>query len=325
MPVFQAQFLRFHQAIKLNNADENAILRDKRDAVIERMRRRLERSFEHFHQGSYAMGTGCVPLDGDYDIDVGIVFFGSAHERPDPVVVKRWVRDAVNGHTATPAKWMRHCVRVQYIQAGSPIYHVDLAVYWQDIERDYWSADPRRGAMYLAVGKEGAQGSDKEWQRAEPKTLRDKIAEYGQPGAERDQFKRVIRYLKRWRQVHFSSSGNASPVGIGLSVCALQWFRSNAAYGSTDATVDDLSALHSLVASMRSNFALAYRNSGFARRLQVKLPTEPRLDVFRKMSDPQMEQFEQQLGELDGLLQSAATSGEAKYLRRAFGDDFPAV
>jgi len=323
MPLFQLRFLRFHQAIKLNNADENATLREKRDAVLVRLRSGLDRTCQDFPQGSYAMGTGCKPLDGDYDIDVGIVFSGPANTRPDPMVLKRAVRDAVNGHTVTPAQWLRNCVRVQYIQAGSPIYHVDLAVYWQDVETDSWSTTPRRGAMYLAVGKEGAQSADKEWQLSEPKALRDLIADYGQPGVQRDQFKRVIRYLKRWRQVHFSAAGNASPVGIGLSVCALQWFRSNATHASTDASVDDLAALRSLVASMRVNFALVLGSRAYARRLVVKLPTEPRLDVFRKMADGQMAQFEQQLTELDSLLQAAANSGDSSYLRRAFGDDFP--
>lgn len=317
---FQRRFLNFHNTIKLDHFDENRTLREKRDAVLERLVARGPR-FDRFNQGSYAMGTGCVPVDGDFDIDVGIVFSGPASTRPDPLDLKRRVRDAVNGHTTTPAGWMRHCVRVQYTRQGSELYHVDLAVYWQNVETS-WDGQPRKGDMYLAVGKEGSVPPHKAWLESEPLRLRDMIADY-QSGEARSQFKRVIRYLKRWRQEHFPSTGNASPVGIGISVAALQWFYSNAGYGSTEATVDDLDATLQLVNRMRGAFALTVHDGGYAERLVVKLPVKPGLDVFRKMTNQQMREFRQRLDHLAVWLESARSTGKVSYLRQAFGSDFP--
>lgn len=317
---FQRRFLNFHNAIKLDHFDENRTLREKRDTVLDRMRAKGLR-FEPFNQGSYAMGTGCLPVDGDYDIDVGIVFSGPASTRPDPLELKRRVRDAVNGHTSTPPRWMRHCVRVQYTRQGSELYHVDLAIYWQNLETD-WIGQTRKGDIFLAVGKEGSVSPHKAWLESEPHKLRDLIADY-QSGEARSQFKRVIRYLKRWRQEHFPSTGNASPVGIGLSVAALQWFQSNAGYGSTEATVNDLDATLQLVNRMRGAFSNTWVDGELATRLIVTLPVKPGLDVFRKMTNQQMREFKQRLDQLATWLESARSTGHVSYLRQAFGSDFP--
>ena len=105
----QKQFEAFHDAIKLKRFDENQILREKRDIVLNKMKTRLKALFEEkgepvptfqvFDQGSYKMGTGNIPLDGDYDIDVGVSFNVSKDDYPNPVVVKEWVYDALSGHT----------------------------------------------------------------------------------------------------------------------------------------------------------------------------------------------------------------------------------
>jgi len=65
----QSPFMKFHEAILLKRFDENAELREKRDRILKRLRDNLSVTFEPFNQGSYSMGTGIKPLDGDYDID----------------------------------------------------------------------------------------------------------------------------------------------------------------------------------------------------------------------------------------------------------------
>ena len=79
----QKQFMRFDEAIRLKRFDEEATLRGKRDAVLGRLRDRLGAmrrdgrkipTFEPFNQGSYQMGTGVRPAEGDFDIDVGLRF-----------------------------------------------------------------------------------------------------------------------------------------------------------------------------------------------------------------------------------------------------------
>ena len=80
----QTYFNRFHDTIR-RNYDDSSILRGKRDLLLRDLREGLRRyaqnhnvkipRFEHFNQGSYAIGTGIEPLLGeDYDIDVGLNF-----------------------------------------------------------------------------------------------------------------------------------------------------------------------------------------------------------------------------------------------------------
>jgi len=319
-PRFQSDLLRFHEAIKLKNSAENLTLREKRDAVLRRMWDKGLR-FDWFNQGSYAMGTGVLPLDGDYDIDIGVVFSGSPDERPnDPREVKRWVRDAVAGHTSVPAQWMRHCVRVQYVKSGNAIYHVDLAVYWQEVTTN-WRGEWVAGDRYLAVGKEHSGPSQIEWQRAEPEQLRDLIAKKGE-GQDGAQLRRVIRYLKRWKDLNFPSQGNASPVGIGLSVAALEAFEPQRPFGAqTPAQYDDFKALRHAVEWMRARFDHVIENQAYVNRLVVPLPVEPGLDVFRKMTGQQMKEFKVRLDTLASLLTRADQTGELGYLVEAFGQN----
>ena len=92
----QRQFEDFHEMIKLD--DENEILREKRDILLDKLRKRLRAIFEdrgektptftNFNKGGYAMNLGIVPLDSDYDIDVGVEFDICKETYADPVVVK---------------------------------------------------------------------------------------------------------------------------------------------------------------------------------------------------------------------------------------------
>ena len=96
----QSEFITFHDAIKLDS--ENEILREKRDILLNKLKEKISddaTSYTHFNQGSYAMGTGIKPNDGDYDIDVGLKFDIDHDDYEDPVVVKKWIKDALDGHT----------------------------------------------------------------------------------------------------------------------------------------------------------------------------------------------------------------------------------
>lgn len=309
---FQSRFLRFHENIKLLNTDENATLRAKRDAVLKRMRDR-GLTFTSFNQGSYAMGTGVVPVQADYDIDVGIVFTGDA--RPaDPLAAKRWVFDAVYGHTPN-VEWRRHCIRVQYVKAGEPSYHVDLPVYW----KDRWS-----GGLSLAVGKQNSGNGHKEWQEADPQGLLDGVTSH-LSGEDRMQFRRVIRYLKRWKDVHFPVMGNAAPVGIGITIAALNGFTAAKDWNATTASgYDDLQATLSLVNRMRSGFSLTIHDGDLAYRLSHRLSIKPYKDVFQRMTNQQMKEFRERLDTLATRLEAGRRTASAEELVRAFGANFPA-
>lgn len=112
----QSEFIEFHDKIKLSYND-NAQLREKRDILLRKLRDNIcaeAATYTHFNQGSYAMHTGIKPDDGDYDIDVGLRFAISRSDYPDPLTVKQWVFDALDGHTKK-VEIRRSCVTVTYL------------------------------------------------------------------------------------------------------------------------------------------------------------------------------------------------------------------
>lgn len=308
----QPIFRRFEETIKLARFDENAELREKRDRILTRMReKKMPATFDSFNQGSYQMGTGVKPLDGDYDIDIGIVFTID-RGKYDPVTVKGWVYDAVKDHT-TNVEWRRPCITVHYSEKKEMIYHVDLAI----LAKDLYSG------TYLAVGKQHASADQRTWQQDDRQAFMQAI-EQRFTGEDMAQFRRVIRYLKRWKDVHFSHQGHAAPTGLALTVAAYQWFQPVKAGWASDVRYDDLSALRNLVSVIRSSFQavwdLAARKHLY--RLTLQFPFAPRDDVFAKMSNQQAQELYQRVEMLSGWLDEAQ-KGSPLPLRKAFGDDFP--
>ena len=321
MADLQKYFLEYHDKIKLDY-DDNATLREKRDIVLDKLNKNLKKYFDenkidvnlpnHFHQGSYAMFTGVKPIDSDIDIDIGLTFKNVKDDFPDPVDVKEWVHKALDGHTKD-VSIKEPCVRVQYQHKDDPLYHVDFAIY-SDEDNDY----------YLARGKKYSQEENKIWQLNEPQKLIQLINEHFEDVKEREQYRRVIRYLKRWKDEHFSSDGNNAPVGIGLTVAAYLYFEPEVEYDSFENkyTIDDLGATYNFVDALISKFGF------FPNRLTVELPVEPKTNIFEKMLDNQMENFQNKLETLRDNLAKAIKEVDpyeaCKLLHdKSFGEDFP--
>jgi len=305
----QPLFRRFHDAIHLKQYGENAELREKRDRVLRRLHENLKISFEWFNQGSYEMGTGIKPIKEDYDIDIGIVFTID-HARYDPVEVKRWVYKAVEGHTKL-VKWRRPCITVYYQHEREPIYHVDLAIL---------AKDQTSGRMRLAIGKEYSALNEREWQEDDRQGFM-KAVEQRLTGEDGFQLRRVIRYLKRWKDVHFSSEGHAAPTGLALTAAAHRWFQPARTY---DSGYSDLAATISLVQSIGQGFRPTWDPTlGTVQRLSLQFPNAPYDDVFAKMSNQQMKEFYERVEKLLGWLDHARRQQTPDMLRHAFGTDFP--
>lgn len=293
--------LKFEHNIRLD-LDVYAHLRKKRDVLIERVSRNIALPVDHFQQGSYAMSTAVWPLPGaDIDIDVGLVF--GVEAQPDPVQLKRLVHEAVLGHTSRGQEIRRHCVTVHYAGTRSlPPVHVDLAVY-----------APIDGELHLAVGKAHTPVAERAWLPSDPRRLLQHLRNNFE-GPDRDQLRRVIRYLKRWKDLHFPQAGTGRPTGIALTLLAAEWF--------LPVPDDDLAATRRLLAR-----ALAAFQGGrvHPRRLVVELPAAPYNDVFERMTDPQMGVFEQKLATLHDWLVKAAWQDRRlaeRTLQRAFGEVF---
>lgn len=319
----QTYFNKFDTTIR-RSYDGHSILREKRDLLLQDLREGLQKNFQNtgvkvpkfkpFNQGSYAIGTGIEPLPGeDYDIDVGLIFHLSK-DQDSSVQVKQWVYEALHTGNRT-VEYKRPCVRVQYHRAGGVLYHVDFAIYSENSSN--WN-----NQIYLAKGFLGSKPEDQIWEVAEPKKLIDTFQQKFQDQKDQDQFKRVIRFLKRWKDVNFSASGNGRPTGIAITACALNWFQRGVRYELSDGKYyyDDLTALKDLAQAIINQFP-------WMGRMSVKLPVTPYNDLFKKMSDRQMQNFKSRLEAFRDSLSQVERTVEpltaCQLLQKVFGNDFP--
>lgn len=312
MPAVQGCFERFHDRIRLSEDDDNAKLREKREIILDTLQRHLSSDvpkFEHFHQGSYAMHTGTVPPDGDYDIDVGLVFDCVRSKYGDPVALKAVVRNAL-ARNVRMVSIRRACVTAYYSLGSQSDYHVDLAIY---VKR----AD---GLLDIAKGKEYSRVGHRFWEKSDPKGLTKALSNRFRDG-ELQQYRRCIRYLKRWRDVQFSSG---APISIALTVAAYRWFKP--CHQVVGGAPNDLLALRRWTRTMLDQFTSITTAEGNHRRLCVVLPVEPRVDVLEKMTNIQMARFETALASLHQSLNDAyerTAAEECTYLlAKQFGIDF---
>jgi hypothetical protein len=281
----QTDMLRFHRNIKLDNTDENQTLREKRDIVLQRLRDRGLR-FDFFNQGSYAMGTGVVPLDGDFDIDVGLIVRQVSTDCT-PTQLKRLVFDAAQWPNQQ-VTWHQNCIRVPWIKQGEPIYHVDLACYLET-----------PGGLMRAVGKQHAQADQVKWEACDPLALVKMLSDGSTPEANA-QRRRVIRYLKRWKDVNFQATGYARPPGVAITALVLANFQPVPYAPAREGEMDDLGALSHVV----DRFLASILFYG-PKPLRVNLPVTPRNDLLAKQTDEQQRQLVAKLEQLRAALVTA--------------------
>ena len=181
--------------------------------------------------------------------------------------------------------------------------------------------------IYLSRGKPTSSSDEKEWENAEPKLLKEKINNRFADADDRQQMKRVIRYLKRWKDEKFKNTKKGKPTGIAITALAYNLFEpeiTRKLFSST-VTPNDLKALKNFVQSILNKFS--WRND----RIIVKLPVEPHNDLFEKMSDNQQSIFKEKLQKLLSMLDELTSNSEpdphesSKKLRSHLGNDFPLI
>lgn len=312
MPAVQKHFEDFHSRIRLEEDDEKATLREKRDTLLAALDKNLADDvpkFDSFHQGSYSMHTGVVPVDGNFDIDVGLIFDCTKDEYPDPVSLKKKIRDALDTHGRT-VNIRRPCVTVNYMRGDEIAYHVDLAVY----------AKRSDGLLDIAKGKENSDESKRVWEPSDPKELTKLICGAFTDTYDLAQYRRCIRYLKRWRQVQFSSG---APLSIALTVAAQKWFRP---YFEMSGKAGDLQAMLDWVNAILNQFQWTSLNGTTYQRLVVTLPVTPYCDLMEWMTEGQMStvkfKFEALCDALQEALDEDLPEDACKILNKQFGDDF---
>ncbi len=306
MDELQKQFEKFHEIIRLDY-EMNESLREKRDIIIDKIRkhfREKERpSFVVIHQGSYKLRTGVCPIgDLEYDIDIGLVF-EDLPEGTTASEVRTWVYESICDHT-DDVQSLRNCIRVCYAKEK---YHVDLVSY----------------SLRIINGAEQFELASKNdgWRPAEPtrlvEILKEKLksfqdAEDSATGT--NQFRRIVRYLKRWNDFAIPKESKDRPSGLALTLMvyynatkSLKWHGSNY----------DIGALKQVAEWATSTFG----------RIEVRKLTQEYEDLLAGLSDDAMNDFKDRFKVLLQTLKDAEKEEDlvkaCKSLQKVFGPDFP--
>lgn len=326
----QKYFKEFDIAIKLD-FDVKGELKEKRDVLLSILKDAEDiPTFDKYDQGSYSMHLGVEPLDKEYDIDVALRFQVN-HSDCDPLDLKERIYDLLKNHTDYGAKIKSPCVTVTYKKDGEAAYHVDLVVY------TYEDKDDKESQLYLARGKKSGD-EDACWEKSDPVGLVNYVKEKysGEECKEdREQFRRIVRYMKRWKNKRFSSNGNAEPPSIGITLIAVDKFEvyKNYDYIEEKYWYDDLEAILRFAKTVQNLFVYngASDDCRDMYRIEYALPAtlnfEANVNVFKKMSDNYMTDFKEKIdalvNDLEDVKMETDEVEQCKKLRRIFGDDFP--
>nr|VFJ98828.1 MAG: hypothetical protein BECKH772B_GA0070898_101445 [Candidatus Kentron sp. H]VFJ98962.1 MAG: hypothetical protein BECKH772A_GA0070896_101504 [Candidatus Kentron sp. H]VFK04076.1 MAG: hypothetical protein BECKH772C_GA0070978_101603 [Candidatus Kentron sp. H] len=267
---------------------------------------------EDFIQGSFATDTGIKRKGTDFDIDRAIVI--DAGKAPDnPVTPKvKLCDDVLVPRGFQEAKVKRPCVTANYKGLN---LHIDFPVY------------RKNGSAYeLAVGKRNSDEQHKKWEAADPKGLIDWINDKSSYGASAGdklaQYKRIVRYLKRWRDEKFSGGVGKKVYSIGLTIMAKESFRP---FLDNDGAPNDLIAMRDTVAAMLDR-GYCSQVSQDQYTLRVDLPVAPYRDVFTNSAMDTTTQIRNKLEHLKKKLTEAAAESDlvrqCQLLNGQFGDDF---
>lgn len=306
MADIQKHFERFHDIIRIDY-EMSQLLREKRDIILNRIRKHLKDNgrpgFDELLQGSYAMKTGAAPIEElEYDIDVGLRFSFSEKDHT-AVEVRQWIFEAVDGHTET-VEDKGPCARVTYADG----YHVDLVSY------AVWDDALGITQFRLAHKKNG-------WKPADPLKLLEYVYAAMKPYAgtedsatSTNQFRRAVRYLRRWYDEAIPEESEAKPTGLAYVLAAVQYLRPTRTWNGKP---NDLLAVQ--------NFATVL--SLLPGRIVVKKPTPEYDDLFAKLSEADMNDFKARLGALALDLGAAGRETDpvkaCNLAKKHFGRDFP--
>lgn len=301
----QALFEAFHNKIR-TYYEINDTLREKKDIIVKRVNSHLAEkkrpSCVEFIQGSYKMKVGILAVKGlEYDIDVGLRFsFKELDHSAEEV--RGWVFEAVDGHTERVEK-RSACIRVVYADD----YHVDLVPY-------AWWDDASGAEQYRLAHK------TKNWRPADPPGLVEFVNRIRKPfegakdkATDTDQFRRVVRYLKRWNDVAIPRESDDKPSGLALLLLTRHYLPGPIGADSGD----DRSALEQISSAAAATVG----------RIVEHKPTPEKEDVFAKISESGMKSLKGRFAVLRDVLQLARNTSDVqkacKELKGVFGDDFP--
>ncbi len=237
-------------------------------------------------QGSYKFGTLIKPVHKgeEYDVDLGIYFHWQLSDdgaEPTPEQLRDWVQTECEDYSAEvydikdvirPPK--ERCSRLVYEQQ----FHIDVPVYHFDPETD---------KVRLATFTKG-------WEPSDPEKLYNWFKDYVE-NPERDQLRRVIRYLKGWAAVTFAPEAKARPSSVVITVCAADAFL---AEGVAAANLQDDDALLTVSRHMFE-------------RLSAEARVENPIDATEDLNRIPADDMPDLLRALEGLVNAGQRASEA--------------
>ncbi|GAC13225.1 nucleotidyltransferase domain-containing protein [Aliiglaciecola lipolytica] len=312
----QNRFSKFHDKIKLGREDDAyREARAKDNSILDEIKAEFRSAgypiIETFIQGSLSTYTGIKHPVDDFDIDRAVVI--DADNAPDnPVELKKLVLKVLEKRGFKNARVKKPCVTADYINLS---LHIDIVVY------------RKGGEQYeLAVGKLNSNEQNREWSPSEPKKLIEHINNsslfIGSADLKIKQFKRLVRYFKRWRDEKFGQAIGKKVFSIGLTLMLKEQFRPAI---DNNGKVDDLQSLRDTVgAIMASNYFHWAGDNKY--KVNVYLPVQPYINVFENSSIDTGTQlynkFKLLLTKLDQALEEDSLKKQCEILQGLFGNDF---
>jgi hypothetical protein len=314
----QRHFQRFHDKIKLGRKDEAySSAREKDDSIKEAIKRKFQESgypvVNDFIQGSLAVNTGITSRDTDFDIDRAIVI-DSADAPDNPIEPKRKIKEVLEKRGFSNVRIKKPCVTADYKALN---LHIDFPVY------------KRSGSDYsLAVGKAGSSEEHREWSAADPKGLeawiRDQSSYIGSSSDKQDQFRRLVRYVKRWRDHQFSDEVARKIYSIGLTVLIKECFSPSF---DDNGKPCDATALSQTLSNVFSRHYFVEQSEAGRYKVKVGLPVNPWRDIFHGSSVNTGTQLFNKMVRLRKKVDEALAENDeirqCRILNEVFGDEFP--
>ncbi|HHQ6576692.1 TPA: nucleotidyltransferase domain-containing protein [Serratia fonticola] len=315
----QSKFIKFHDAIKLGIQDleyTNARLKD--ESILKSIKARFKEDgfpvIDDFIQGSMATSIGIREKNQDFDIDRAIVIEASMAPE-NPITPKLAILEVLEDRGFKQAKIKKPCVTADYKVED---LHIDIPVY-----RRY-----ENGQYELAVGKRHSDEDSREWSPSAPRELISWVDAYDDNAVyaskQHDQYRRIVRYLKRWRNFTFSENVRRKIYSIGIAVMVKESLKPSI---NDEGFPDDLSALRSTIYHILNYGGYFSLVEAEKYKVRVDIPVSHKRDIFDNSSTTTGTQFRNQLNSLLKTLDKVAVedseSKQCELLRNVFGEDFP--
>ncbi|MCP3862671.1 MAG: nucleotidyltransferase [Aestuariibacter sp.] len=312
----QNKFSKFHDKIKLGREDDAyKEARVKDNSILDELKAEFKSAgypiIDTFIQGSLSTYTGIKHPVDDFDIDRAVVI-DTDNAPDDPVEVKKLVLKVLEKRGFKNARIKKPCVTADYKNLN---LHIDIVIY------------RKSGEQYeLAVGKLNSSEDNRKWSPAEPKKLIEHINDSSQYIGSADlkikQFKRLVRYIKRWRDEKFGQTVGKKVFSIGLTLMLKEEFHPAI---SNEGKVDDLQSLRDTVSAIiNGNYFQWAGDSKY--KVNVYLPVQPYRNVFENSSIDTGTQlynkFRTLLTKLDQALEEDSLRKQCEILQGQFGNDF---